>query len=368
MATKSSNAHKKQQVDDLITCSLCLNYFADPRMLPCSHTYCLQCIRQIAASNGGQFECPMRDGTRLETNHIDSLPINRAVRDMVDILPVVVDASDQNREATVPHCDECHLDAADLWCSDCDADYCRKCCDNLHKGRILSQHRRVPIEEKAAESKRCGFHHDEKIRFLCSCEALICRDCQHSKEHKGHTPALIDEVVLDITEKLTTEFKEAQKFLSQTKEQGNLLTSGNENPNTQSITQIFSALRKTIDDYEKKLKAQICTIEEKNTVLVDSYLASLVSKQVALSKHNEDFDKILLTKDHMQLLESKKKLTNYLEQLTKELKELKPPIKTEYRIDGVDQLEANINGTLQRAHIIEKRPGNSLAFSSFLDN
>ncbi|CAF2648900.1 unnamed protein product [Rotaria sp. Silwood2] len=98
MASKSSLEQQKKQAEDLITCSICLGYFVDPRILPCSHTYCLQCIRQIAASSGGQFNCPLRDGTRIRASNIDSLPINRNLRDMVDLVPSLIGTNDQNRE------------------------------------------------------------------------------------------------------------------------------------------------------------------------------------------------------------------------------------------------------------------------------
>ncbi len=72
-------------IEDPITCVICLKYFDDPRILPCSHTYCLQCIKQMASAKNGQFECPMRDGTTIDSNHIDSLPLNRVARDIIEL-------------------------------------------------------------------------------------------------------------------------------------------------------------------------------------------------------------------------------------------------------------------------------------------
>ena len=73
-------------VQNLISCAICLEHFDDPRCLPCSHTYCLQCIQKIASSNKGQFECPLRDGTIIDQSCINSLPLNRVVRDIVELL------------------------------------------------------------------------------------------------------------------------------------------------------------------------------------------------------------------------------------------------------------------------------------------
>jgi len=97
MAANLSCKQQAQKVDDLISCAICLDHFDDPRILPCSHTFCLRCIHQTASSNQGQFVCPMRDGTRIGRDCIDSLPVNRHVREMVEILPIVMDKNDRNR-------------------------------------------------------------------------------------------------------------------------------------------------------------------------------------------------------------------------------------------------------------------------------
>jgi len=127
----------------------------------------------------------------------------------------------------------------------------------------------------------------------------------------------------------------------------------------QSITQTFNVLRKMIDSCEEALKNQVRAVEQKNKTSTDNYLVLLNNKQKTLSTHNGDFENILSTNDHTQLLEAKRRLTDYLEQLTKELKELKPPIKTEYRIEGVGQLQTSVETILKQVRIVKQKPGNS---------
>ena len=97
MATKPSSEQQKQLIDDLISCAICFDHYEDPRILPCAHTFCLKCIRKVVADNHGRFQCPMRDGTEIEENRIDSLPINRVLPDIVDFLRNL-NVSDQNAE------------------------------------------------------------------------------------------------------------------------------------------------------------------------------------------------------------------------------------------------------------------------------
>lgn len=82
----ATNISTEQIIDELVTCTICFEHFDDPRVLPCSHTYCLKCIRGVAARNNSQFECPLRDGTILTTEQIPTLPFNRIALHIVEEL------------------------------------------------------------------------------------------------------------------------------------------------------------------------------------------------------------------------------------------------------------------------------------------
>ncbi len=72
-------------VEDLITCVICGELFDDPRLVSCSHTYCLKCIEEMAAVNRDEFECPLRDGCKILKKDIGSLPLNRDICDLVEL-------------------------------------------------------------------------------------------------------------------------------------------------------------------------------------------------------------------------------------------------------------------------------------------
>ncbi len=48
-------------IEHLITCNNCKKQVDNPCLLPCSHTYCRECIKKIASSNKGHFKCPQCD-------------------------------------------------------------------------------------------------------------------------------------------------------------------------------------------------------------------------------------------------------------------------------------------------------------------
>ena len=106
MASMVSNETQKEQLENLISCAICLDPFKDPRILPCSHTFCFQCIRKTAASNRGRFLCSLRDGTEIKQEHIDSLPINRVLPGIVDFIQNMLHTTAQNHERCKCICNE----------------------------------------------------------------------------------------------------------------------------------------------------------------------------------------------------------------------------------------------------------------------
>ena len=49
----------KDQFDDQLTCSVCLDQYTNPKTLPCHHSFCLECIRvysTTASKNKGKIQ------------------------------------------------------------------------------------------------------------------------------------------------------------------------------------------------------------------------------------------------------------------------------------------------------------------------
>ena len=66
----------------LCECSICMEVYTDPRVLPCGHTFCRQCIEAF-----GELACPVcREGFRLPNVGVVGLPKNFALLDIVDAI------------------------------------------------------------------------------------------------------------------------------------------------------------------------------------------------------------------------------------------------------------------------------------------
>lgn len=153
--------------------------------------------------------------------------------------------------------------------------------------------------------------------------------------------------------KLKEKFDTAEIVLNRTLAKAPKSSNENGSTNLQRITETFDALRKMINDCEETLKKQVRAIEEQDKPSLDNYLAITKRKQKELSGCNTQFETILSSNDHTLLLEGKNNLITFLDQLMNELQALKPPFRTECRLEGIDQLHTNVENLLKPVRVGE---------------
>ncbi|XP_074154204.1 tripartite motif-containing protein 59 isoform X2 [Sminthopsis crassicaudata] len=80
--------------EEELTCSICYSIFEDPRVLPCSHTFCRNCLENVFRASGNFYpwrairfslKCPnCRSTIDIPPPGIESLPINFALRAIIE--------------------------------------------------------------------------------------------------------------------------------------------------------------------------------------------------------------------------------------------------------------------------------------------
>jgi len=76
-----------KQFDDIMECSICREVYTDPRVLPCVHTYCLKCIRELSKDKrpGDKVACPLcRKQFTLPSSGVKNLPKNFFVANFLE--------------------------------------------------------------------------------------------------------------------------------------------------------------------------------------------------------------------------------------------------------------------------------------------
>ena len=123
------------KLDAQLTCAICLDRYTDPRLLPCVHSYCRDCIDHLPVEldNGRHVvRCPScRKATRLSERGAAALPVNFHINNLLDIDELLKKTSLTNGELRT--CHGAHNDRPkDIYCDTCEELVCLKCVSESH--------------------------------------------------------------------------------------------------------------------------------------------------------------------------------------------------------------------------------------------
>ena len=83
-------ANGLSSLGDLVECALCLEVYKTPRVLPCQHCFCEDCLKQHIIKNSklrGTFECPScRQEVDIPKEGVDGFPISFTLNKLQDAL------------------------------------------------------------------------------------------------------------------------------------------------------------------------------------------------------------------------------------------------------------------------------------------
>ncbi|NWH99085.1 TRI59 protein, partial [Tichodroma muraria] len=74
-----------ERLEEELTCAICCDIFAEPRVLPCSHTFCRPCLQRLPQRPPGRLRCPScRALVAVPAAGPEALPINFALRAVIE--------------------------------------------------------------------------------------------------------------------------------------------------------------------------------------------------------------------------------------------------------------------------------------------
>ncbi|XP_060070244.1 serine-rich adhesin for platelets-like [Ylistrum balloti] len=146
-----------------LTCGICLEFFDNPLMLPCSHNFCKKCLEGIinAKQNfrmrrppGVNIDCPLCQRHWSLDNGLDGLPGNLTLENII---------SHYKSKGAMPYSEaswNCDLDITEVickmhnqpmtfYCMTCDFAVCKDCACCIEKGSKMA-HRCAQIKEHAS--------------------------------------------------------------------------------------------------------------------------------------------------------------------------------------------------------------------------
>ena len=224
-----------QEVYDMTECCICTEVFSDPRVLPCQHTFCLQCLVDYGRDKqpGDDVACPLcrkeftipaegLSGTQ-KNYDLEKLLSARKLSAAEGVGQILCDvcSGDEARpnEATSS------AKPATNHCFQCQQNYCEQCSWSHKKVKATASHAVVEIGKELRKEEialsiptTCETHKSEEIKVFClECELAICMMC-FVKSHKTHDCSDIEEVSVDRRKQVKNDLDKFTELLSETEE------------------------------------------------------------------------------------------------------------------------------------------------------
>ncbi|XP_078501948.1 E3 ubiquitin-protein ligase TRIM39-like [Lissotriton helveticus] len=223
----------KKRLKEEVSCSVCLECFADPVSVECGHVFCLSCITRCWEGLQTDFPCPQCR----ETSKNKTLRPIRHLGNIVELLK------------------------------------------QLH----------TPSASPPGENL-CG-EHEEKLKLFCEDDQEpICVICRESKDHKAHSVLPMQEAAQEYKKTLHGHVERLKKELEslQTWEAEQSRTSseveGNFKNQVEVIHSTFELLKKFLDKEEQKLLSKLENEHKENMKNIQEKLSELEKQQ---STHQE---------------------------------------------------------------------------------
>ncbi|XP_066097694.1 tripartite motif-containing protein 59 [Saccopteryx bilineata] len=198
--------------EDVLTCPICYSIFEDPRVLPCSHTFCRNCLENVLQASSDFYiwrplriplKCPnCRSITEVAPTGIESLPVNFALR-------AIIEKYQQEDHPDIVTCPEHYRQPLNVYCLLDKKLVCGHCLTiGQHHGHPIDDLQSAYVKEKDTPQKLLEQLTDTHWTGLtCHIEKL--------EEQKSHSEKVVQgekEVVLQYFKELSDTLEEKKNF------------------------------------------------------------------------------------------------------------------------------------------------------------
>ncbi len=185
-----------KELEKEITCSVCQEHYTEPKVLPCLHYYCKECVLRLAlrTASNKPFSCPeCRKETTLPDGGVEEL----RTAFFINRLKSNFSALERVHGKIEVTCEGCNSGSkAKAFCRHCAVFICKDCVLSHKKIRVFSSHEVASLEDlkqgrakqiAVAEpaTKKCSIHEEPLLIYCYDCDSLICRDCTVI-DHRDH--------------------------------------------------------------------------------------------------------------------------------------------------------------------------------------
>ncbi|XP_063405766.1 E3 ubiquitin-protein ligase TRIM45-like [Mytilus trossulus] len=359
----------KDNFDDLLTCTICLETFKDPKYLPCLHTFCEACIHTYINSTNKEekpigFKCPVCrrlvsivDNAENSETWAKQLPLNHLIMSMIDRKAM---------KTSEKLCDACSFrnlsQNAVSFCTVCEEAYCENC-EFHHKAyKITRNHRIVPIKDINTDNNAlnlfgaitCDEHPDERLKIYCKDHTKPCCTICATVHHRKCTEVVtIDKAVSgvkestmarDLMNKLKNLSDKSCKVIENRKQ--NIATFENEIEAIQKeIGNLREKFNRHLDKIEQQLKDEVRNTQKSNILKLNDEITVLSALNSTFNNWKNIFEACLFQGSELQCLVTMEDILSKLPQLEEDMsqevskiRQISVKIEARNNIEKVDTL------------------------------
>ena len=363
--------------EENLSCSVCLEPFKDPKVLPCLHSYCHGCIVNLAKSaETNTINCPeCRLVVEVDESTVSALPSNFFVNNLLATMALT---NDQPTAKTIV-CDSCDSeDAAQSRCNDCGIFLCQYCTDFHKRSRSMKHHKLLTMNElksnpgpqSIAEKIRCPKHRDEIIKLFCkTCQTTICRDCT-IVDHQGHKYGFVEEVAAEEKEKINVNLHELKQRKGRVVKGIETLKKFNEsleamkNSTIAKVSEHFNELLKATESRKNEMVEKVTSLTNAKQKQIHAQVEVLEMSLASCDSSIEFTKQAFRSGNDVQILSMEKYILHSLEQLTTVKDQTKPSV-TENMVfffpSSVEETKEKLLNECDVLDVVVANPENCLA-------
>ncbi|XP_070546613.1 tripartite motif-containing protein 2-like [Ptychodera flava] len=187
MAAAAASEHILEEIGEaFLRCSICLEQYKSPKILPCLHTFCEKCLVTLVEKTGS-LHCPeCRQKYRLPVDGVPALKTNFFMNNLIGTIKQRLEAT----QGVEIKCDGCQDNTATHRCLECKHHLCNSCVKAHRNIPVTKAHTLMTNEEyqnSATKSKHsrkipdveyCNDHQDDLLKYYCdTCKVPVCTSC-----------------------------------------------------------------------------------------------------------------------------------------------------------------------------------------------
>ena len=294
-------------------CPLCLETIKNPKTLPCLHSFCLDCLDELANFARRQLQttikCPVCQTSFQipDTDTFINLPSSFHLNRLVDVL-ALEDGTVQTQRCNT--CDE--NNSVTSYCFVCQSFLCASCFKYHQRFKATRGHRNVFMDNLQAQDVQeliqrpvmCSqqYHEDQPMEFYCEdCKVLVCHKCSvvsHNRHNMTDVQKAAKEQKLQMAEvvaKMKTEILFYEDQINKQTELKNKNIADIRNAE-KKMTDTVEELIRDLREHETKMKDKFREIYEaeqkqhaarlENLELVNTQLKSFVERGQGILERN----------------------------------------------------------------------------------